>query len=83
MFGEATETGAQLSLLEVAKRLGFGIGSAVGGAFFDYGLRWSLWPALIAVCGLLVAGLLVLERRLTPVENGRVEPPTDPGVASD
>jgi hypothetical protein len=32
------ERGSQLSLLEVAKRLGFGVVSFVGRLFFDYGL---------------------------------------------
>jgi len=70
-LGGAADRGSQLSLLEIAKRLGFGVGSAVGGLFFDYGLQWALWPALIAVCGLLAVGVLAIERRVTPAENGR------------
>ena len=69
-LGSTGETGSQLSLLQVAKRLGFGIGSAVGGAFFDYGISQLLWPTLVGVCGLLAVGALVLERRITPTENG-------------
>jgi len=69
-LGTDSERGSQLSLLEVAKRAGFGIGSFAGGLFFDYGLAAWLWPTLIGVCGLIVAGLLLLESRLTPLENG-------------
>lgn len=70
-LGGAGETGSQLSLLEVAKRLGFGIGSAVGGAFFDYGISWALWPTLIGVCVILAISALILEQRVTLTENGR------------
>jgi len=70
-LGGAADRGSQLSLLEIAKRLGFGVGSAVGGLFFDYGLQWALWPTLIAVCGLLAVSVLAIERRVTPAENGR------------
>jgi MFS family permease len=69
--GNATERGSQLSLLEVAKRIGFGVGSAVGGAFFDYGFEWALWPALVGVCVLLAVGLFYFERIVSPAENGR------------
>lgn len=69
-LGTEHERGSQLSLLEVAKRAGFGIGSFAGGLFFDYGLAAWLWPTLIAIGGLLAVGVLLLERRLTPVENG-------------
>jgi MFS family permease len=69
-MGEGTDRGSQLSLLEVAKRLGFGVGSAVGGAFFDYGFQWALWPALVGLCALLALGVVGLERWLTPAENG-------------
>lgn len=69
-LGEAADRGSQLSLLEVAKRLGFGIGSAVGGAFFDYGFAWALWPTLAVVCGLLAIAVVGMERYLTPAENG-------------
>ena len=71
-LGEVDERGSQLSLLEIAKRLGFGLGSAIGGFFFDYGLEWYLWPTLIGVCVLVTLGLLALERRVTPAENGIV-----------
>ncbi|MFB6235848.1 MAG: MFS transporter [Halopenitus sp.] len=69
-LGEVDDRGSQLSLLEVAKRLGFGVGSAVGGAFFDYGLAWALWPTLAGVCGLLAVGVVAMERHVTPAENG-------------
>ena len=72
-LGTDSERGSQLSLLEVAKRAGFGIGSFAGGLFFDYGFAAWLWPVLIGVAGLLVGGVLVLERRLTPVENGALQ----------
>ncbi|MWV64512.1 MFS transporter [Halorubrum sp. JWXQ-INN 858] len=77
-LGAAEERGAQLSLLEVAKRLGFGVGAAVGGAFFDYGLEWALWPLLAAVCVALGVGVLWFERHVTPAENGRI-----PAVGGD
>jgi MFS family permease len=60
---------SQLSLLEVAKRLGFGIGPVLGGVFFDAGLDELLWPALVGLCACLAAGLLLLERVVTPAEN--------------
>ena len=69
-LGGAADRGSQLSLLEVAKRLGMGVGSAVGGLFFDYGAGALLWPTLAVVCGLLVVGLLAVERSVTPAENG-------------
>jgi MFS family permease len=69
-LGRAEDRGSQLSLLEVAKRLGFGLGSVVGGAFFDAGLQSLLWPALAGVCAVLAVGVLLLERRVTPAENG-------------
>jgi MFS family permease len=69
-LGRASERGSQLSLLEVAKRLGFGLGAAVGGAFFDAGLSALLWPTLAATCVGLAVGVLLLERRVTPAENG-------------
>jgi MFS family permease len=68
-LGTDAERGSQLSLLEVAKRLGFGIGPVIGGAFFDAGLDRLLWPTLIAGCLVLAVGLLALERRLAPAEN--------------
>jgi sugar phosphate permease len=84
-LGSAAERGTQLSMLEIAKRLGIGLGSFAGGLFFDYGLSGLLWPALVGVCGLVVAALLWVERSVTPAENGArgdatetaVEPATD------
>ncbi|MEF8799713.1 MAG: MFS transporter [Halolamina sp.] len=73
-LGTEDERGSQLSLLEVAKRTGFGIGSFAGGLFFDYGLAAWLWPTLIGVGGVIVVGVLLLERRLSPVENGIAVP---------
>ena len=69
--GSVETRSSQLSLLEVAKRLGFGIGPVVGGVFFDYGYEAVLWPALVGMCVVLAVGLLVLESRLSPAENGR------------
>lgn len=71
-LGETSERGSQLSLLEIAKRIGMGLGSFVGGLYFDYGLEWYLWPTLIVLCALLAVGLLAIERRVTPAENGAV-----------
>lgn len=68
--GPAASRGSQLSILEVAKRLGFGVGPIVGGVFFDYGIDHLLWPTLIAGCCLLGIGILALERRVTPAQNG-------------
>jgi MFS family permease len=72
--------GTQLSVLEVAKRLGFGIGPVVGGLFFDYGAAELLWPTLFGMCLVLAGGLLVLERLVSPAENG-VERESVPGPA--
>ena len=72
--GTADTRGSQLSVLEVAKRIGFGIGPVLGGLFFDYGIDALLWPALIVLCVGLVVGLLALERRVTPAQNGRAVP---------
>jgi MFS family permease len=69
-LGHADERGSRLSLIEIAKRLGMGGGAALGGAFFDFGFAALLWPALIVGCVGLTAGLLALERRLSPAENG-------------
>ncbi|WP_049936683.1 MFS transporter [Haloplanus natans] len=69
-LGHADERGSRLSLIEIAKRLGMGVGAALGGAFFDYGVAALLWPALIVGCAGLAIGLLVLERRVSPAENG-------------
>jgi MFS family permease len=65
-----SERGSQLSLLEVAKRGGFGLGSFLGGLFFDYGLAAWLWPVLTVVCGLVAVGVLLLEPRVSSAENG-------------
>ncbi|WP_224449887.1 MFS transporter [Haloprofundus salilacus] len=62
--------GTGLSLVEIAKRLGFGIGAALGGAFFDLGIEVWLWPTLALGCVGLAVGVLALERRVTPAENG-------------
>lgn len=64
------ERGSQLSLLEIAKRAGFGIGSFIGGVFFDYGLAAWLWPTLAGVCGIIAIGFLLLESRVSAAENG-------------
>ncbi|MFB6127762.1 MAG: MFS transporter [Halolamina sp.] len=69
-LGSAGERGSQLSLLEVAKRLGFGLGSFLGGLFFDYGLSALLWPTLSVACVAIAVAVLALERRVSPVENG-------------
>ena len=69
-LGHADERGSRLSLIEIAKRLGMGLGAALGGAFFDYGLADLLWPTLIVGCVGLAVGLLALERRVSPAENG-------------
>ncbi|MFB6281350.1 MAG: MFS transporter [Haloferacaceae archaeon] len=69
-LGGGADRGARLSVMEVAKRVGMGAGSAVGGAFFDHGAAALLWPTLVVGCLGLAAGLLRLERRLSPAENG-------------
>jgi MFS family permease len=69
-LGADAERGSQLSILEVAKRLGIGLGSFVGGVFFDAGLAAVLWPTLAAVCALVAVGVLALERSVSPAENG-------------
>ncbi|MFB6112912.1 MAG: MFS transporter [Halodesulfurarchaeum sp.] len=69
-LGTVEERGSQLSVLEVAKRLGFGVGSFVGGLFFDYGVSNLLWPTLGLLALALLVGVLALERHLTPAENG-------------
>ncbi|MFB6154295.1 MAG: MFS transporter [Haloferacaceae archaeon] len=71
-LGSAGERGTQLSLLEIAKRLGMGLGAFVGGLFFDLGLSHLLWPALAAVCGGIAVGVVLLERSVSPAENGAV-----------
>jgi len=69
-LGHADERGSRLSLIEIAKRLGMGIGAALGGAFFDYGFAALLWPTLLVGCVGLAVGLLALERRVSSAENG-------------
>jgi MFS family permease len=69
-LGTADGRGSRLSLVEIAKRLGMGLGAALGGAFFDYGLAGLLWPTLVVGCAGLAVGLLALERRVSPAENG-------------
>lgn len=66
------ERGTGLSLVEVAKRLGFGVGPVVGGVFFDAGLDAVLWPALVGLCAAVALGVLAFETRVTPAENGVV-----------
>ncbi|MFB6111638.1 MAG: MFS transporter [Halobacteriaceae archaeon] len=68
-MAEMETRGSQLSLLEVAKRLGFGIGPVIGGVFFDAGRDELLWPTLIGLCGLLAVGILALERTVSAREN--------------
>lgn len=69
-LADAGGRGAGLSVLEVAKRVGFGVGPLVGGVFFDYGVDELLWPALVGSCLLLAVGLLAFERTLSATENG-------------
>ncbi|MFB6218145.1 MAG: MFS transporter [Halobacteriaceae archaeon] len=69
-LGPADGRGTRLSVVEVAKRVGFGVGPVVGGLFFDASAERLLWPTLVLVCGGLAAGLLALERRL-PAEANR------------
>ncbi|PSQ17098.1 MFS transporter [Halobacteriales archaeon QS_8_69_26] len=69
--GTVDTRGSQLSVLEVAKRLGFGIGPVIGGAFFDLGEVGLLWAVLLVGCLVLGAGLLALERSIPAGINGR------------
>lgn len=69
-LADARGRGAGLSVLEVAKRVGFGLGPLAGGIFFDYGVDELLWPALVGSCLLLAVGLLAFERTLSAAENG-------------
>jgi hypothetical protein len=73
-LGTADERGSQLSVLEVAKRVGFGVGPVVGGAFFDAGVPMLLWAALLGGCGLLALGLLAVERTVSPAVNAGATP---------
>lgn len=61
--------GGHLSALVVAKRVGFGVGAAVGGLAFDAGLERALWLALAALCVALLVGLAGLEQVLAPEQN--------------
>jgi len=76
-LGHADERGSRLSLIEIAKRLGMGLGAALGGAFFDFGFAALLWPTLLVGCLGLAVGLLALERRVSAAENGVVSPSAD------
>jgi MFS family permease len=76
-LGTADERGSQLSVLEVAKRVGFGVGPVVGGAFFDAGVPMLLWAALLGGCGLLGLGVLVVERRVPAGANAGEAAPGD------
>lgn len=69
--GSVETRGSQLSVIEIAKRVGFGIGPVVGGLFFDYGVDALLWPTLVGTSLLLGAGVLALEARVPPAANGR------------
>lgn len=69
-LGPAETRGSQLSVVEISKRLGFGLGNLVGGVFFDYGLEPWLWPTMVALALSVGLGVLALEARLTPAENG-------------
>ncbi|MDY6765414.1 MAG: MFS transporter [Halobacteria archaeon] len=76
-IAETQTRGTQLSTLEIAKRLGFGIGPVIGGLFFDYGVEPLLWPTLVGMCALLAVGVLVLETGVSPEENGVAPLPAD------
>lgn len=69
-LGPAETRGSQLSVVEISKRVGFGLGPLVGLAFFDYGVEFWLWPAIVGLCLLIAVGLLALEARLEPGTNG-------------
>jgi len=69
-LGPPEASGTQLSMVEISKRMGFGLGNVVGGAFFDYGLEPWLWPTLVALALGIAFGVFALETRLTPAENG-------------
>ena len=77
--GAADERGSQLSVLEVAKRLGFGLGPVVGGAFFDAGAANLLWVVLLVGCLALAGGLLALEAGLPASVNARTTDGNAPG----
>lgn len=69
-LGTADERGTQLSVLEIAKRVGMGLGAFLGGVFFDYGYSGLWWGILVVVCLLVVVALLGLERSVSAAENG-------------
>ncbi|QLG62141.1 MFS transporter [Halorarum salinum] len=69
-LGTADERGTQLSVLEIAKRVGMGLGAFLGGVFFDYGHSGLWWGILVVVCLLVVVALLGLERSVSAAENG-------------
>lgn len=69
-LGPAETRGTQLSVVELSKRVGFGVGPLVGLSFFDYGVEAWLWPAIVGLCVLVGVGLLALEARLEPGQNG-------------
>ena len=73
-LGTPDRRGSQLSVIEVAKRLGFGVGPVVGGLFFDAGRPGLLWPTLVVAAGLLAAGVLAVERLVDPSVNGGPSP---------
>lgn len=62
---------SQLTLLELAMRVGQGLGAFVARLFFDANLQGLHWLTLICVAAVLAVGLLAFERSLTPTENGR------------
>jgi hypothetical protein len=68
--GAAATRGSQLSTIEVAKRVGFAVGPALGRIFFDVGRVRLLWVGSFVACGALALGVLMLERQVTPAENG-------------
>jgi hypothetical protein len=76
-LGTAADRGSQLSVLEVAKRMGFGVGGVVGGLFFDAGVPGLLWPALLVTCGVLAVGVLAVERMVSPAVNAGEGVPAD------
>ncbi len=69
--GAVDDRGSHLSVVEMAKRLGFGLGPVIGGLYFDFGLTAWLWGSLLVGSGLLAAGLLAFERRIPAAVNGR------------
>lgn len=68
--GPARTRGSKLSVLEIAKRIGFGLGPLIGGVFFDLGIDRFLWPVLVVGCLIIGLGVLLIERSVTPQQNG-------------